>query len=135
MDEQERHQHMIQFLIEQTGLYREQVEQICYAGEPWPELERLSATLIQAIKDAKHTGADPAVPLDVLHSLLKLEEELKKEKTAKDPFRDEVMKLQKRMERIVMISKEPLDVVKQVVSAILSYSYTQLSKSQRSKQK
>ena len=127
MDEQERHQHMIQFLDEQTGLDQEQVERICYAGEPWPELERLSATLIQAIKDAKHTGDDPVVPLDVFHSLLKLEEEA--------PFRDEITRLQKRIERIATISKEPLDVVKQVVSAILSYSYTQLSKSQRSKQK
>jgi hypothetical protein len=127
----DRHHKMIQFLIKQTGIDQGKIERICYAGEPWTELERLSGSLLQAIQYAKDTDTNPVTPLDAIHSLFKLEAELREKNTAKGDISDEVLKLQKKVERIVNITKEPAETVEKVISAIIDYSYTQLNRARK----
>jgi hypothetical protein len=125
------HNKMLQHLVNQTGLDRDQIERICYAGEPWAELERLSGFLLQAIQHAKTTGSNPAVPLDALNSLMKLEIELREKNGANDNISSEVLRLQKKVEQISNITKEFPETVKKVVSAIIDYSYIQMDKARK----
>ncbi len=130
-NEIDRHHKMMRYLVKQTGIDQERIERICYAGEPWTELERLSGSLLQAIQYAKDTDTNPATPLDAMNSLLKLETELRERNVAKGNISDEVLRLQKKVERIVNITKEPAETVEKVISAIIDYSYTQLDRARK----
>ncbi|GEM_PF-3381701 len=127
----DRHHKMIQYLVKQTGIDHEKIERICYAGEPWTELERLSGFLLQAIQHAKDTNTNPATPLDAMKSLLMLEIELREKNVTKGNISDEVLKLQKKVERIVKITKETTETVEKVISAIINYSYAQIDKARK----
>jgi hypothetical protein len=122
---------MIQHLVKQTGIDQERIERICYAGEPWTELEQLSGSLLQAVQYAKDTDTNPSIPLDAMSSLLKLETELRQKNVEKGDISDEVLRLRKKLERIVKITREPAQTVEKVVSAIINYSYTQLDRARK----
>jgi len=127
----DHHHRMIQYLVKQTGIDQERIERICYAGEPWTQLERLSGSLLQAIQYAKDTDTNPATPLDAMNSLLKLETELREKNAAKGDISEEILRLQKKVERIANITKEPAETVEKVISAIIDYSYTQIDKARK----
>jgi hypothetical protein len=127
-NEIDHHHKMIQYLVRQTGIDQESIERICYAGEPWTELERLSGSLLQAIQYSKDTGTNPAAPLDAMNSLLKLATELREKGVAKGNLSEEILRLQKKVERIANITKESAETVEKVLSAIIAYSYLQLDR-------
>jgi len=122
-DEIDRHNEMVNYIVVKTGLDRERVRVILYAGEPWLEYERFLALLNQSFQHSESTGTDPTGPLDAMNSLLLLEIEHKECQDSKGQNREDFKRIQDKVERVANIAGESTETVHQVVGGMLVYYY------------
>ena len=125
--ELEQHNQMIRQIVRQTELDRARVERICYAGEPWIEMERFSGLYWRSVQSTEQTGRDPAGAMDALHALLKLEEELN-QRQAEISDSGEGGNFQKRIHQVAGIAQESPQTVCRVVEAMLDFFKQQLTR-------
>ena len=127
-DHVDRHHQMVDAIAGETGLDRTRVELILYAGEPWPETERISGLMVKAFQDAEHSGSDPYATLDALASLLKMDADYKALDRVEGRVPGGGLELEKKMRHIAGLVKEPVETVYEVVRGMMNFYYKLLKK-------
>jgi hypothetical protein len=133
-DNVDRHNEMVDYITQKTGLAREKVQRILYAGEPWVEADRFSALFYKAFQYAEHSGTGPGIPLQALASLMKLDLKGNRSEDTENQGAEGSTEFQQKIERVATVAREPYETVQNVVQTMIDYFYRLVEKSYKEKE-